>query len=60
MTGRLLTGLQAFWGLLNGDADYHRYVAHMQAHHPQVQPQSRQAHYLRKLDQRYTGVNRCC
>ena len=51
--------------LMVGVPDYDRYVAHIRANHPDVEPMDRSAFFRDAQDRRYgggnrTGVMRCC
>lgn len=57
----MLAKLRAFWGWLNGDAAYARYLAHWQARHQgEGVPLNRAQFFREETRRRWEGVRRCC
>jgi uncharacterized short protein YbdD (DUF466 family) len=44
----------------SGLSAYEQYLAHLRAHHPAVQPLSREAFFRSDQTARWDGVRRCC
>jgi len=44
----------------SGLSAYEQYLAHLRAHHPDVQPMSREEFFRNDLTARWEGVRRCC
>jgi uncharacterized short protein YbdD (DUF466 family) len=55
---RLWQGLRT----LSGEDAYERYLAHWRDHHGAADgpPLDRKTFYKRRLDRKWSGVNRCC
>ncbi|MET0390501.1 MAG: YbdD/YjiX family protein [Polyangiales bacterium] len=45
---------------LAGDTAYARYCEHQRSVHPDAPLLDRRAYYLRSLEQKWSGVSRCC
>jgi len=55
--------LQRLWrGIrqLSGDDAYERYLAHHAACHAKAQPMTRREFFLRREQQKWGGIKRCC
>jgi uncharacterized short protein YbdD (DUF466 family) len=46
-------------GATGADA-YTQYLAHLERHHPDRQPPSREDFFRRELSSRWDGIRRCC
>ena len=54
---------RSFWHSireLSGDDGYERYLAHHAATHHDILPLSRSAWFASQLQQKWTGIKRCC
>ena len=62
--GARLTGLlRALWGAMrriSGDDGYERYLAHRAAVHPEVPALPRRTWFAHQLQQKWSGIKRCC
>jgi uncharacterized short protein YbdD (DUF466 family) len=45
---------------VTGDNAYDRYLQHHEQTHPGTPPLSRRAFYDESMDQKWSGINRCC
>jgi uncharacterized short protein YbdD (DUF466 family) len=45
---------------VTGDDAYDKYLAHHARNHPDAQPMSREVFFDFLLEQKWSGVNRCC
>jgi uncharacterized short protein YbdD (DUF466 family) len=45
---------------LSGEDRYERYVAHLRAAHPGLEPPDRRTFYRDMLARRWNGITRCC
>jgi uncharacterized short protein YbdD (DUF466 family) len=55
--------LRLLWAVLtelSGEADYRRYCAHLQRHHPGQKIPSAKEFFLTRLEEKYTRPTRCC
>jgi len=43
-----------------GDSAYERYLQHCRQHHPESMPLDRKTFYDLRLEQKWSGVSRCC
>ncbi|WP_415878389.1 YbdD/YjiX family protein [Methylomonas sp. TEB] len=58
---RLIRCVRSFWGHLNGDAAYERYLLHWQEHHAgQFPPLSRKGFFAAETQRKWNGIKRCC
>ncbi len=63
LTQGVWRGLWNAWVLLrevSGDAAYERYLAHMYLAHPGRPALTQREYYLRRLDQNWSRIARCC
>lgn len=44
----------------SGLAAYEHYLSHLQMHHPDTRPMSREAFFRAEVAARWEGVRRCC
>jgi uncharacterized short protein YbdD (DUF466 family) len=57
------SALTRTWQLLRtlaGDDAYERYCEHLRRCHPDERLLDRRAYYLQALEEKWSGVNRCC
>ena len=52
--------LMAYLRAVAGMPDYEAYLVHLRRAHPERAPLSREQHFAQHMEQRYTGVSRCC
>ena len=63
MGARLNNLLRALWGAvrrISGDDGYERYLAHRAAVHPDMPALPRRAWFAHQLQQKWSGIKRCC
>ena len=63
MAKRLMEVLRNLWQAvrrLSGDDGYERYLAHHTASHPDAPPLPRRAWFALQLQQKWSGIKRCC
>jgi uncharacterized short protein YbdD (DUF466 family) len=59
-TVRVWRGVCAYLGAVAGMPDYAAYLRHVERDHPGQVPLTREEHFAQFVDQRYSGVSRCC
>ncbi len=45
---------------VTGDAAYEKYLHHCRQHHPEIMPLDRKAFYDQRMQQKWSGISRCC